>query len=459
MEECSGNSSELFLVFNDGCYSQKQTNTNRNTKTHIQKHIRKNSTFDRTHLSQSPSQGQGYMISRSKPKNIKKSQKNTQHDSNVCKYCRKQFKCLSKHEWRCKEMPTNFKQAQHTVWTYEENKKLMQLYYQSEPCRRGYRQRLYRLWKECGIQKTINEQNLSGKVRYILKSDYFTNTELCALKHVRIDDEEELLDHEDIISLEYDAISDINTNVSMNCDNSSLSYPMPANQTLNNILQTTEVMNDEENFPNLKQHSKNPYLYALLSELNNSLVDIKTNDITILRKIYQACAQYICKKLNVNKIGSLPNQKENKWKNRLEITLNNTRKEIGRLLMFLKGRLKNTTLCTKIKNKFISNSDIEKEVENLKQKAKVIAFRIKTYTFNEEYKYNNLLFESNPSQYFKTICEKRVQTVDVKDFNKTESLKFWEDLWGEKKNFNKNAVWLPDVYNTCLLYTSPSPRD
>ena len=129
--------------------------------------------------------------------------------------------------------------------------KLMQLYYQSEPCRRGYRQRLYRLWKECGIQKTINEQNLSDKVRHILKSDYFTNTELCALKHVRIDDEE-LSDHEDRISLY--AISGINTNVSMNCDNSSLSYPMPANQTLNNILQTAEVMNDEEHFPNLKQH-------------------------------------------------------------------------------------------------------------------------------------------------------------------------------------------------------------
>ena len=65
---------------------------------------------------------------------------------------------------------------------------------------------------------------------------------------------------------------------------------MPAKQTLNNILQTAEVMNDEEHFPNLKQHSKNPYLYVFLSELKNSLVEIKTNDITILRKIYQACA-------------------------------------------------------------------------------------------------------------------------------------------------------------------------
>ena len=62
-------------------------------------------------------------------------------------------------------------------WSIEENSVLMECYFKSIPKKRGYRQRMLRLWDEKGMVK-VNEQRLADQARTILKSKWFTAVEM-----------------------------------------------------------------------------------------------------------------------------------------------------------------------------------------------------------------------------------------------------------------------------------------
>ena len=65
-------------------------------------------------------------------------------------------------------------------WSVE-NRVLMECYFKSIPEKRGYRQRMLRLWDEKGMVKVI-EQRLADQARTILKSKWFTTVELEEIK-------------------------------------------------------------------------------------------------------------------------------------------------------------------------------------------------------------------------------------------------------------------------------------
>ena len=101
---------------------------------------------------------------------------------NKCQHCSKSFKYLKKHEWRCKMRKQEIPNTLNKKWTYEDNRLLLKIYYSVKPNERGYRQRLYHKWKQTGKHQSINEQNLSDKVRYLIKQNYFSSFELNSLK-------------------------------------------------------------------------------------------------------------------------------------------------------------------------------------------------------------------------------------------------------------------------------------
>ena len=57
----------------------------------------------------------------------------------------------------------------------------MDCYFKSIPEKRGYRQRMLRLWDEKGMVK-VTEQRLADHARTILKSKWFTTVELKEIK-------------------------------------------------------------------------------------------------------------------------------------------------------------------------------------------------------------------------------------------------------------------------------------
>ena len=66
-------------------------------------------------------------------------------------------------------------------WSLEENSMLIECYMKSIPEKRGYRQRMIKIWKEKGMFN-VSEQRLADQVRVILKSDWLTTVELEEIK-------------------------------------------------------------------------------------------------------------------------------------------------------------------------------------------------------------------------------------------------------------------------------------
>ena len=66
-------------------------------------------------------------------------------------------------------------------WSIEENRVLMECYFKSILEKRGYRQRMLRLWDEKGMVK-VTEQRLADQAHTILKSKWFTAVELEEIK-------------------------------------------------------------------------------------------------------------------------------------------------------------------------------------------------------------------------------------------------------------------------------------
>ena len=111
-----------------------------------------------------------------------RTQTGTNQRQTICPHCSAHFPQLGRHIWRCKqkELPANAEKKRHK-WTHEENKKLVGLYFASNPQIIGWRKRLATSWhSHSDIEKS--EQNLAGQVNSLLSKKYFTADELNILQ-------------------------------------------------------------------------------------------------------------------------------------------------------------------------------------------------------------------------------------------------------------------------------------
>lgn len=65
----------------------------------------------------------------------------------------------------------------------EENRTLTECYMRSVPPKRGYRQRIMRIWKEKGMFN-VSEKRLADQVRVVLRSGWLTTIELEKIKRM-----------------------------------------------------------------------------------------------------------------------------------------------------------------------------------------------------------------------------------------------------------------------------------
>ena len=59
--------------------------------------------------------------------------------------------------------------SQRKKWSTSENKKVMKCFYAAEPSKRGFQQRMYKLWLTMHPNTNVNEQRLADQRRGIVK--------------------------------------------------------------------------------------------------------------------------------------------------------------------------------------------------------------------------------------------------------------------------------------------------
>ena len=114
----------------------------------------------------------------------------------------------------------------------------------------------------------------------------------------------------------------------------NMSYPMPINQQLYDIIREIQAPSTHVQTINLKRFRKNPALFYSLVRLNHGLTDVKVHCIDQLVKVFQASKTILLKNLKAkeNRVGG--NKDTNNAKLRLQYNRNKVRKQIGQLTMF-----------------------------------------------------------------------------------------------------------------------------
>jgi len=355
--------------------------------------------------------------------------------------------------WRCQKESTNTL-LQHQVkkqsrkpncntWTYEENHQLLKAYFQVNPKIRGYRQRLFREWKKTGLHLNVNEQNLCDKARYLLKCNYFSELELETLKKQEqvLPSAQESYSEETIQDTDENTISTLTEHAVISGDETSTSgsfyydthlcitYPTPINFCLHLILEIMKDNTKQGCLINLKRFRKNPSLFYHLALIDQSLSNVSINDTTQLINLYQSCKIYLLEHIRDKNTSSKSKQNTKNSKIRLKNQLDTIRQKIGRLTMFSKGKIRKFSIIHRIQNEYPNKTEVNKECENLKQKAAVLAQKIRNIDRLTLSKQHNRDFENNPTRFLEFLNKHSGTKATPENFDKARCLEFWKNIW------------------------------
>ncbi|XP_063595812.1 uncharacterized protein LOC134772704 [Penaeus indicus] len=304
-------------------------------------------------------------------------------------------------------------------WTKEMNIVVMECFYSADPFDengvpiRGYRQRMYREWRERGMFNT-SEQRLCDQARAIRKNGWLSEVELEAIRRrlVKQSEEEHQQDEEDILSRSN--IEEVNE-ADITIEVSEAAEITPEEQLIIDEvkgLMAQGVTNDNIMFKKVDQKR----LSEETLKVNGAIKHLVTADITQTNNLIKAASLWVAKQLGLKTV-----KKEKKqdpwWKRRIEGDIKNLKKDI---------------------------SILEREKrEELKQRLLAKAAKIKRYGDRITQYRQNRMFVTEQKKVYKELNGGASGESVIPDAE--ESKKFWSEIWSIEKEHNRQAEWLQDL--------------
>ena len=136
----------------------------------------------------------------------------------------------------------------------------------------------------------------------------------------------------------------------------------------------------------LKQHA---------AKVNGILKYIPTKDITDMNNLLLAAGRVVQMKVGMKR-NENGKAKEPLWKRRLRSKMSGIRKDLGRVERWKRGELANVDFKYELERKYlVKKKGINVVIEELKQRMKVIQYKIKRYEDRTEQYKQNRMFETN----------------------------------------------------------------
>lgn len=130
-----------------------------------------------------------------------------------------------------------------------------------------------------------------------------------------------------------------------------------------------------------------------------------------------------------------------KWQIRLERKIYNIRKDIGRMMEYMRGN--RTTKVTNRTKHFMKGDEQPHEiVDTLKQRLAVYASRLRRYKESYERRVQNKLFKDNEKIFYRNLSNKK-DTEPVLP-SKENITSFWRDIWSVERKHDEGAAWIKD---------------
>ena len=185
-------------------------------------------------------------------------------------------------------------------------------------------------------------------------------------------------------------------------------------------------------------------LRTIRHRIIEALQYIHTENIEQKNKLIYAAARHACTEcgVRINNTDS-PNKYIPPWQRRIEGKILQLRKDLSRIHEMERG-VHTITQATSLRQKYrLTQKSFPTVKEEIKQKIRATSAKLRRYTQRiNQYKINKT-FATNEGQVYKQFENKEQTNIMVTEEISTEIRNFWTNIWG----------------NSCLLYTSPSPRD
>jgi hypothetical protein len=358
-------------------------------------------------------------------------------------------------------------------WDKEMNINVIRAYFRATKCdsqTSGYRTLFYNEWKNIYPNSTVTEQRICDQYRVINRNKLLTATEIDKIKNdIRLEIE--------------DPISDTSANNSLQLETSDTTIIYAENETLGSItekeIEIPQILKDEFRRSYLDFEGSDPTFRPRLPKIQynkkskqtidymNKFLDkeyAKYDSLEHIHLTVYAAATAVCRILNIkfqNPFNDKPyTPKDPKWKTRIESKISKLRSDLTKLLNNKNNpHRKYSYLLNKYKLDKTSktyDTDYSMLIDYLKQKIMASGKRLKRYNKSLKRKQDNRIFNNNQKHFYQSLTKEAI--VNPKPPNKTELIKFWENLWSKPITHKSNTSWLKDEIqiNNSLVQMQPT---
>ena len=337
--------------------------------------------------------------------------------------------------------------AQRRQWNRQDNINAMECYYLSQPEKRGYMKRMHQIWKDRRLF-SITDQRIADQIRVIKRNGLMSNLEMEEIKN-RVLNETPSTETEDNIHAQEHNEGQITIQHEQENEEVTPSEPIeePSEtekeiiEKLKYFLTTTDI---GKPLPKAKRIPKDK-IRKETTEINRVIGLVETTNIGQTNSLILAGARLVFQRLKVEKPteNNTRTKKEPPWKIRLENCVKRIRRDLGRMINIREGRQQATRALTykyRLKRK-----GIDIVIEELKQRLKSTAAKIKRYSDRVNQFHENQLFETDQKRFYQSM--KGEDRVEVPPPEPDAALEFWSNIWGRPHMHNGKAGWIRDSEN------------
>ena len=332
---------------------------------------------------------------------------------------------------------------QRAKYSRQDNIKIMECYYISEPSKRGYMKRMGQLWRDRGGMN-VTDQRLTDQARAIIKKGWLTNVELLQIEErmrqgeigensIRV----EIEDEQTMAAISQSEV--VNGSEEREQNNFETLTEEQKELVLKLRAMREELTEHRETLTPLRSVPKKR-LMEELQKINKIIEHVPIRSISELNDTFYVSAALVTQKLERKRsVGQDP-----EWRIRLSKKVEKLRQDLSRL-----EQAKQRDFDDKYRMEVEKAHNIRKKgynlvIEETKQRLQATAAKIRRYDDRIKQYQHNRLFESNQKRFYEEIQgdTKQSETPDSE-----EAKDFWKGIWGQATIHNKRAPWLEKVRN------------
>ena len=145
------------------------------------------------------------------------------------------------------------------------------------------------------------------------------------------------------------------------------------------------------------------------------------------------------------KINKAAERKEPIWRRRLQTKIKELKKDLSQLESSKDKEVSIVRHWQTLERKYnIRVKTLGVVIEELKQRIVAVAAKVRRYQKRVHSSRQNRMFQNNQRQFYRELNQEG-ERCDNDQADAEESKKFWENMWSESVDHNRDAKWFKDL--------------